>query len=428
MRNPSTYLLGVVFLRKGDLSQGFAQRFLSKMSALQTSEKPLQPYVIDLSMLHAGPPFSGLPGMNGNDMCLANAKSTAVEFKAIMQDSTSDSLLLESFYSAHIAGKIVGGVTCPKIPLNDVGISRVAFSTMFGKMHGQNPLRDQNAPNFKVKGMTRVPFIIQGYRFMLTCFILDHIFELRNFESSFPLVVGGKSLREYFLRGQWAEAGYALDLPPRPTSIDELIIYTDGCCLSNGQSEQNPARAGYGIHFPQLSRDWDFANPVSKTEKHTNQRAELLAVIRAMQLVQARSIRCKRISIFTDSMYAVQGLNEWIPKWRTNKYRTAQKKPVSNADLFKLLDQEVNKSKDQGIPVELSHVPREGNTAADTLARAGAVGSSNQSLVQSMTGGGGVLGRPLFEKVRPLVQWSPDGEYWARSADLPQAEDGTYTI
>ena len=398
------------------------------MSAVQTPEEPLQPYVIDLSMLHAASTVSNLPRMTGIDMSLSKAGSTAaVAFKAIMQDSTSDSLILESFYNSHIAGKGVGDITCRKISLNSLGISRVAFSTMFGKMHGQNPLRDPNAPKFKVKGMARVPVCHQGYQFTLNCFILDHIYELRDFESSFPLVIGGKSLREYFLRGQWTEAGYALDLPPRPASIDELIIHTDGSCLSNGQSVQNPARAGYGIHFPQLSRDWDIANQLSKTEKHTNQRAELLAVIRALQLVQARSLDCKQISIFTDSMYAVQGLNEWIPKWRTNKYRTAHKKTVSNADLFKLLDQEVNKSMDQGVPIVLSHVPREENTVADTLARAGAEGSFNQSLLHSMQESG-VIGRPFFEKARPLVQWSPDGEYWARSADLPQDEDGTIRI
>ena len=394
------------------------------MSALQTLEKSLQPYVIDLSMLHEASEMSSLPVLTGVDMCLSNAKS-GVAFKAIVQDSTSDTLILESFYNTHIAGKTIDDVTYDKSSLGDVGISRIAFSTMRGKVRGEDPLHDRLAPKFRVKGVGKVPVCHQGHRFTLTCFIFDHIYGLREFESSFPLVIGGKSLRECFLRAQWTETGYSLDLPLLPAPIEELIIYTDGSCLSNGRSEQKTASAGYGIHFPQLSRDWDIAIQLCITDHHTNQRAELLAVIRALQLVQVRSLGCRRVSIFTDSMYAVQGLNEWIPKWRTTNYRTAQKKKVGNADLLKLLDQEVTKSKNQGIPVALKHVPREENTAADTLAKSGAQGSSTQSKLNDLlcsTNGKMGVGRGFFDEVRPLVQWSPDGAYWVQSKEFPRDE------
>ncbi|KAL8787099.1 MAG: hypothetical protein Q9195_007927 [Heterodermia aff. obscurata] len=394
------------------------------MSAPQTSAKPLQPYVIDLSMLHDASEVSSLPALTGIDVYLSNAES-AVAFKAIVQDSTSDTLILDSFYNTHIAGKSIDGVTYRASSLEELGISRIAFSTVVGKIKGEDPLRDRCAPKFRVKGVGKVPVCHRGCRFTLTCFIFDHIYGLHDFESTFPLVIGGKSLKECFLRAQWTETGYTLDLPLPPAPMEELIIYTDGSCLSNGQSEQKMACAGYGIHFPQLSRDWDIALQFSTIEKHTNQRAELLAVIRALQLVQVRSLGCKRISIFTDSMYAVQGLNEWIPKWRTTNYRTAQKKRVGNADLFQLLDQEVNKSTVQGVPVVLSHIPREGNTVADALARTGAQGSSAQSklnnLIYSMNGKMGI-GRLVFNKVKPLVQWSPDGAYWVRSEDFPPDE------
>lgn len=384
-------------------------------------------------MLHAASDISALPSMTGVDISLSNAESAAaVAFKAIVQDSTSDSLILESFYNSHIAGRSIDGATYRKSSLVDLGITRVAFSTLLGKIHDQNPLRDRYAPTFKVKGVSEVPVCYRGYRFTLQCFILDHIYGLCDFESSFPLVIGRRSLEECFLRGQWTKAGYALDLPQMPTPIEELIIYTDGSCLQNGQSEQKTSSSGYGIHFPQLSRDWDLANQVSMTEKHTNQRAELLAVIRALQLVRARRLSRKQVSIFTDSMYAVQGLNEWIPRWRTNNYRTAQKKPVGNADLFRLLDQEVNESRAQEVPVVLNHVPREENTVADTLAKAGAQGSSSQSQLNgllSSTNGSLSIGRPTFDKAKPLVQWSPDGAYWVRSEDFPRDENsGSYLL
>ena len=404
-----------------------------EMSALQPSAKPLQPHVIHLSMLHAASDISTLPSMAGVDISLSNAESAAAgALKAIVQDSTSDSLILESFYNSHIAGRSIDVTIYPKSSLADLGISRIAFSTVVGKIKDEDSLHDRYAPTFNVKGVSKVPVCYRGYRFELNCFILDHIYGLRDFESSFPLVIGRKSLQECFLRAQWTKAGYTLDLPQMPTPVGKLVIYTDGSCLQNGQSEQKTARAGYGIHFPQLSRDWDIANQLSTTEKHTNQRAELLAVIRALQLVRARSLGRKRVSIFTDSMYAVQGLNEWIPKWRTNNYRTAQKKPIGNADLFRLLDQEVNESRAQDIPVGLYHVPREENTVADTLAKAGAQGSSSQSMLNGLieaTKGKLSIGRSAFDIAKPLVQWSPDGAYWVRSEEFPRDENsGSYLL
>ena len=396
------------------------------MSALQTSGKPLQPYVINLSMLHLDSDISNLPSMAGVGFCLSNAESAAaVAFKAILQDSTSDSLILESFYNSHIAGQTIDGSTYCKSSLTELGISRTAFLTVIGKIKDENPLHDRYAPAFNVKGVGKVPICYRGYRFTISCFILDHIYGLRSFESRFPLVIGGSSLDECFLRAQWTEAGYAVDLPLLPAPVEDLIIYTDGSCLRNGESEQKTARAGYGIHFPQLSRDWDIANQLSITESHTNQRAELLAVIRALQLVRARNLSREQVSIFTDSMYAVQGLNEWIPKWRTNNYRTAQKKRVSNADLFQLLDHEVNESIAQGVPVVLNHVPRKENPIADTLAKAGAQGSSSQSQLYNLLArmdGKMSVGSHLLNKARPLVQWSPDGAYWVRSESFSRDE------
>lgn len=114
-------------------------------------------------------------------------------------------------------------------------------------------------------------------------------------------------------------------------------------------------------------------------------------------------------------MYAVQGMREWVPRWRSNGYRTAQKKAVANADLFQILDCEVTALGSADIPVILHYVPREKNNVADGLAKAGARRGSGGL-------GGGVsdilsglfLGRPMFDQIKPLVQYTPDGRYWAQ--------------
>lgn len=112
---------------------------------------------------------------------------------------------------------------------------------------------------------------------------------------------------------------------------------------------------------------------LASSDGHTNQKAELTAVIRALQLVRLRRVQCGKLSIFTDSKYVIQGLNEWIPDlWRSNGYRTAKNLVVVNAELFKSLDVEVTLSMERGIPVTLSHVPREQNKKVDALAKLGA--------------------------------------------------------
>ncbi|KAL8664313.1 MAG: hypothetical protein Q9202_003127 [Teloschistes flavicans] len=381
-------------------------------------------------MLHLDTEISTLPSMTGNEVSLFSSTSdTPAKLKVILMESTTNSLILESFYEKHIAGKAIDGRAYPKTSLEAAGISRVAFSTTFGQVQGQTPLHDRTSPGFKVSGLCMVPICYQGYKFTHTCLIVDHIFGLRQFESKFSMVLGSDFLKGSFIRAQWTTGGFLFQLPSFPAPMDELTVYTDGCCLSNGQSQQKPARGGYGIHFPQLSRDWDLSNQLSVFEKHTNQRAELLAVIRALQVISIRAVLCKKISVFTDSEYAVKGLKEWIPHWRTNGYRTAKKKPVGNADLFKLLDGEASDLINKGVPVLLNHIPREENTAADRLAKAGAQGppgSADFFLKDSNDGDHPKisLGRELFDKAKPLTQWTPDGYYWVQETGI-RGENGS---
>lgn len=405
----------------------------ARPAAMNSNEQePLSPCLVTLSALHLDGWISALDKTAGTEITLPDSGSEeSTTFKVILQDSTSHSFVLESFYYRHIARRFIDNAHYVWTALADHGISEVVFTTTLGKMHDQDLWHDRTAPKFKVKGVSKIPIYHQGYVLTPTCFIVDHLFKQRQYESQFVAVLGRDFHQDFFIRAQWSESGYSLEMPQLPDPMDDLIIYTDGCCLSNGQTQDKPARAGYGIYFPQISENWNISSPLSTTEKHTSQRAELTAVIRALELVRARKVPCKKISIFSDSMYAVQGLNEWIPKWRVNGYRNAQKKAVANADLFKKLDNEAVRSAESGILVQLSHVPREENRIADGLAKAGAQGPLGgpgfEMALVSPDKVPGIIGRPLFEKAKPLVQWTPDGFYWAKSVDL-RDQNGNITI
>lgn len=88
---------------------------------------------------------------------------------------------------------------------------------------------------------------------------------------------------------------------------------------------------------------------------------------------------CKRIRILTDSIYASQGFNDYIPNWRVNGYRDAKKKAVANAVFFKLMDKEALDFVEKGISIAIEHISREKNEIADGLAKAGAESSVKKS-------------------------------------------------
>lgn len=273
----------------------------------------LQPLSITLSLLHTDSAFSALHKDAGVDVYLPKAEGNDTRhFKAVIQDVTSASLMLESFYDAQVKNRSFDGVQVLEHSLASHGVSRCAFSTSLGLMQGETRINDRTAPKFKVRGISYVPLFCQGHQFYVRFLLVDHIFGRHEFESKFHAVLGLDFLTRCFIRAQWTAAGYSLSFPsPIDQIFEKLIIYTDGCCLSNGQSG---ARAGYGIHFHLLPSSWDISGPLGDHDIHTNQRAELTAVIRAIELVMAYNVPCKKVQIFTDSMYAVMGLNEWIPK------------------------------------------------------------------------------------------------------------------
>lgn len=364
------------------------------MNSTKDTAMQLHPLPVILSALHLPPPISALHNLSGIEASLPKSETIAPKtFKAIVSESTTSNLLLRSFYDSNVRGKVLDKTEYVLSSLADQGISRCAFTTTFGMVAGQPSLNDQTAPQFKVDGLSYVPFMHQGYFFSPAFLICDHIFCRREYETQFVAVLSLDFLREYFIRAQYHEKGLCIQLPPHPpTQIGELPIYTDGCCLSNGLAtadpEAKPARGGYGIHFPTLPSGWDMYGALAPSDSQTNQKAELTAVIRALQLVRLRKITCGKISIFTDSKYAVQALNDWIPNlWRSNGYRTTRNRVVVNADLFRSLDEEVSLSMKRGIPVMLSHIPREQNKKADALSKLGAASDTPSMTVRNPSKG-----------------------------------------
>ena len=110
------------------------------------------------------------------------------------------------------------------------------------------------------------------------------------------------------------------------TELPLVEIATDGACKGN------PGRGGWGV----LLRAGTTEKELSGGEAHTtNNRMELMA---AIQGLKALNKPC-RVKLSTDSRYVMDGLTKWIKGWQRNGWRTADKKPVKNSDLWiELLD------------------------------------------------------------------------------------------
>jgi ribonuclease HI len=106
---------------------------------------------------------------------------------------------------------------------------------------------------------------------------------------------------------------------------DVVRIYTDGACKGN------PGPGGWGA----LLRSGDHERELFGGEPETtNNRMELTAVIRALEALKRRS----RVELYTDSEYVKNGITEWLPNWKRRGWKTADRKPVKNADLWQALE------------------------------------------------------------------------------------------
>jgi ribonuclease HI len=134
-------------------------------------------------------------------------------------------------------------------------------------------------------------------------------------------------------------------------------IFTDGACKGN------PGAGGWGA----LLRRGGHEKELFGGEAHTtNNRMELLAVIRALEALTRRS----RVRVHTDSQYVQQGISTWIHGWKRKNWRTAAGAPVKNMDLWKALDEAAARHEVEWLWVR-GHAGHPGNERADALANRG---------------------------------------------------------
>ena len=141
------------------------------------------------------------------------------------------------------------------------------------------------------------------------------------------------------------------------TSKKHVVMYTDGACKGN------PGVGGWGVSLQYGAHRKELFGGEAET---TNNRMELTAAIEGLkQLKQA----CK-VTIYTDSKYVMQGMEEWLAGWKARGWKTASKSPVKNVDLWQQLDELVGKHEVTWQWVK-GHAGDEGNERADELANMG---------------------------------------------------------
>ncbi len=138
---------------------------------------------------------------------------------------------------------------------------------------------------------------------------------------------------------------------------DVVKIYTDGACKGN------PGVGGWGVLLEMNGKEKELFGGERLT---TNNRMELLAVIRALE---ALTRRCN-VQLHTDSKYVQQGITEWIHGWKKNGWRSSARKPVKYDDLWKELDA-VSQNHDIEWLWVKGHAGHNGNEKADQLANRG---------------------------------------------------------
>jgi len=142
----------------------------------------------------------------------------------------------------------------------------------------------------------------------------------------------------------------------------DLIAHTDGACSGN------PGPGGWGVLL-EAKRDGEVLKErelCGGEAETTNNRMELIAAIMALETLE----RPSTITIVTDSAYVKNGVTSWIHGWKNNGWRTSNKKPVKNVDLWQRLDA-AQERHDVHWKWIKGHAGHDENERADALARAG---------------------------------------------------------
>lgn len=135
----------------------------------------------------------------------------------------------------------------------------------------------------------------------------------------------------------------------------DVRIYTDGACSGN------PGPGGWGsvLMYRGHRRELSGSEPGT-----TNNRMELMAVIRALETLK----RPCRVTVYTDSIYVMKGVTEWMAQWKRRNWRTASRKPVKNIELWQRLDRALQPHEVRWRWVK-GHSGHTENERADALAR-----------------------------------------------------------
>ena len=137
--------------------------------------------------------------------------------------------------------------------------------------------------------------------------------------------------------------------------LPHVIIHTDGACSGN------PGPGGWGAVLTFGDREKELRGGEPNT---TNNRMELMAAISALEALK----RPCRVDLHTDSQYLRNGIMTWIKNWKRNGWRTSDKKPVKNVDLWQRLDAALSPHQVRWHWLR-GHAGHEKNERADVLAR-----------------------------------------------------------
>lgn len=140
-------------------------------------------------------------------------------------------------------------------------------------------------------------------------------------------------------------------------------MWTDGACKGN------PGVGGWGVllRFGEHEKELFGGEPLT-----TNNRMELKAVIEGLRILTRPCL----VEMHVDSVYVMNGVQKWMPGWKRNGWRTSDKKPVKNVELWQELDAELAQHDVSWTWVK-GHSGDPGNERADQLANAGVLSVSN---------------------------------------------------
>ena len=137
----------------------------------------------------------------------------------------------------------------------------------------------------------------------------------------------------------------------------KITIHTDGAASGN------PGPGGYGAVLESGPHRKELWGGYRRT---TNNRMELRAVLAGLNAI--KKLGQHDIAIYSDSKYAVEGASAWLPAWKRNNWRTADRKPIANHDIWEQIDTAIERHRSAGSAVTFTWVPGHSTITGNVLA------------------------------------------------------------